>query len=177
MDLRLKKTLPQTSEYQLQAIERGFTLIELLIVIVTMFFIFSIGFANLRDFQRRKILEGAVTKVKSALRYAQELSLSGRNLCMDPDARVNAVLFYVGGSSYLTSVECIDSTGSVIETPQIPENSYDLDSDYPDITFAAGATVEFETLGRGVRSGITITLNQLSGGSQAITVTTGGIID
>ena len=58
-------------------LNNGFTLIELMTVIMTMALLFSLGYANYRDFQRRQVLEGAVREFKTDLRLAQQLALTG----------------------------------------------------------------------------------------------------
>ena len=56
----------------------GFTLIELMVVMLTMVLLFTLGYANYRQFQRRQILENYVRKVRGDLRLAQELALVGK---------------------------------------------------------------------------------------------------
>lgn len=166
-----QKSFPHNSQ--------GFTLIELLIVIVTMFLIFTIGFANLRGFQRTRTLDGATTKVKSALRYAQELALSGRSMapCTLPGIRISAVRFLAAGTSYSTQLECVNAAGSVVGSVPIPENSFNLSGEYPGVVFALGTNTFFETLGRGVRAPVTIRLNQAATGQfREIFITRGGEI-
>ena len=55
----------------------GFTTIEILIVLMIMVLIFSFGFANYREFQRRKELEYIKNSVVTDLLEAREKAFSG----------------------------------------------------------------------------------------------------
>lgn len=55
----------------------GFTLIELLFVMGIMALLFSVGYANYRDYSRQKDLEKAITELKSDIRLVQQMALAG----------------------------------------------------------------------------------------------------
>lgn len=56
----------------------GYTFVELLVVIATMVILFGVGYANLRDYQKRQYLESARRMVVSDLKLAQEYALAGK---------------------------------------------------------------------------------------------------
>jgi len=160
---------------------KGFTLIELLIVIVTMFLVFTAGYANLRGYQRRKRLDAATVKVKSALRLAQEMALSGKK---PPDAaciNLNSIRFRSAGPSYIIRAECFDSTGDLFLADYNPEIRFNfLNSEFTGVTFPTTSVVAFQSLGRGVINAtppIVITLILAGEDNRTITVTSGGEIN
>ena len=55
----------------------GYTMIELLIVVAIMFILFTVGFGNYRDFQKRQYFEGEVRSLMADLVLAREMALSG----------------------------------------------------------------------------------------------------
>ena len=72
---KLPKSLPPT-RYPLPT--QGFTIVELVVVIGTMAILFSLGYANNREFQRRQQLESVVREFKVDMRLAQQLALTGK---------------------------------------------------------------------------------------------------
>lgn len=56
----------------------GYTLIEILVGITIIALLFSLGYANYRDYARRQALIGAARKIKADLRLAQEFALAGK---------------------------------------------------------------------------------------------------
>jgi type II secretory pathway pseudopilin PulG len=153
----------------------GFTLIELLVVIVTMFIVFSVGMANYRDFQRRKILEGAVNRVKSHLRLAQEMALSGTKPadCVTSNLALLNVTFQKD-STTTYSIQGLCSDGVLHSYGA----TYSLEPDYIDIVITGPGSVVFNTLGRGVVSDVTFVLSQTSTGEfNNIKITKGGEIN
>lgn len=159
--------------------KRGFTLIELLIVILTMFLIFTVGMANYRDFQRRKALEGAVSRVKSHLRLAQEMAMSGAKPadCITSNLTLLNITFQLDSTTtYSIHGLCTDGV-----TPALYQHfgaDYDLLPEYPEIEITGPSTVVFNVLGKGVVSNATLRLTQTS--TSAITdivITKGGEIN
>src|SRR4030067_2741764 len=63
--------------YPQQKILQGFTFVELLVVLVTMVLLFSVGYANYRDFYVRELLNSAANSLKADLRLAQSYAGSG----------------------------------------------------------------------------------------------------
>ncbi len=57
---------------------KGYTLIELLVVITIGIIVFSAGFAGYREFSRRQLLSGITKQIKTDLRTAQQLALTGQ---------------------------------------------------------------------------------------------------
>jgi hypothetical protein len=145
---------------------------------MTMFLVFTVGFANLRGFQRRKILDGAATRLRSHLRLAQEMALSGRKppavVCLTRKLesvrlrRLNQFMYRIEGG-------CSNGASTTYQSME-PSYDYDLRIDYPGITMAAFAPVTFRTLGRGVDTPITVTLTSTAG-TRSINITTGGQIN
>lgn len=56
---------------------RGYSLIELTFVVATLVGIFSLGYANYREFQRRQYLDSAIRQTIADLRLAQQMAVSG----------------------------------------------------------------------------------------------------
>ena len=143
-----------------------------------MFLIFTMGFANLRGFQRRKILDGAETRLRSHLRLTQEMALSGRKpsqpICTNRKLesvrlrRVNQFMYRIEGG-------CSNGISTNFQTMN-PSYNYDLRTEYPGVAMTAFAPVTFSTLGRGVETAVTITLTSTSG-TRLINITTGGQIN
>ncbi len=160
--------------------KRGFTLIELLIVIITMFLIFSVGMANYREFQRRKALEGAVTRVKSHLRLAQEMAMSGAKPadCISSNLTLLNITFRIDSTTtYSIHGLCTDG----VNPPALYQHlgaSYNLLPEYPEIGITGPAMVVFNVLGKGVVSDATLRLTQTSTGTiKDIVITRGGEIN
>lgn len=57
--------------------KEGYTLVEVLVVLGVVSILFSVGFANFRDFSRRQVLAGVVKQIQGDVRLAQQMSLSG----------------------------------------------------------------------------------------------------
>lgn len=153
----------------------GFTLIELLIVIMVMFLLFGLGYANYRDFSRRQALLAVAREVKGDLRYAQGLALGGRKppgvSCDAPQVLDNYSFDVVAGGNYRIFADC--SGGDVlIKDVQLPTNT----------TMSASSTpIVFKVLGHGTGipagGSVTLTLTQaVTGYTQTVTITFGGEI-
>jgi hypothetical protein len=145
-----------------------------------MFIVFSVGMENYRDFQRRKTLEGAVNRVKSHLRLAQEMALSGTKPadCVTSNlALVNVTFQRDSTITYSIHGLCTDG----INPPALYsyDASYSLEPDYTGIEITGPLLIEFNTLGRGVKTDVDLiyTLTQpTTGNLDNITVTKGGEI-
>lgn len=97
--------------------QKGFTLIELLIGITLVSIVFSIGYASFREFSRRQLLSGVVKKVKSDLRTAQQLALSGQKPSTGTCTRLDGYTFTVTGSTtYQIAANCTGGGNTVIKT-------------------------------------------------------------
>ena len=159
------------------SVQRGFTLIELLVVIVTMTLIFTVGFANYREFQRRKALEGAVETLKADLRFAQGQALSSKKPtdCASTES-INSYLFrFVSATSYEIVARCLPGPNDVVVKTA---GESDISTKHPGITINPFSDVIFTVLGRGVVSIVTITLEQsATGASEIIEITRGGQIE
>ena len=153
---------------------KGFTILELIIVIVITSLVFSVGVAGFRGFQRRSNLEGAVIRVKSHLRLAQQMALSGvRHAdCITLGYSMESIVFQIDSSTTYSIREiCTDGTSTITSSPI---NSYILLPDYSGVGVSGGPVV-FKVLGGGVENLTTITLTQ-SGVSTVINITEGGEI-
>jgi|WetSurSiteA1Bulk_404760.scaffolds.fasta_scaffold00731_1 prepilin-type N-terminal cleavage/methylation domain-containing protein len=60
------------------AFKKGFTLIELLVVLTILGIVFSIGYANFRDYSRKQVLESFARQFRSDIRLAQENAIAGK---------------------------------------------------------------------------------------------------
>lgn len=153
---------------------RGYTVIEILIVVVIMSLLFGVGTASYRGFQRRKELEGAANKVKADLRLAQEMAMSGvgKDECAAGESMSN-IVFDVSSPQYSVGVRC--SSGAVVNTYTVV--TYDLTTNYPNISISITNPIIFNILGRGVESNETITVshaNISSSNTRYVKITTGG---
>jgi type II secretory pathway pseudopilin PulG len=155
----------------------GFTVLELLIVIMTMFLVFTVGMANLRGFQRRRVLEGAVVQVKSHLRLAQEMAISGAKPPACSALKLESITFQRDVTTptiYHIRARCTDFVNPTIN---VPVATYDLDPEFAGINIGSTALVTFLTLGKGVLSDVNLSLSQPeTGATQTVTITKGGEI-
>lgn len=154
----------------------GFTILELLIVVVTMVLVFSVGMANFRGFQRRRALEGAVIRVKSHLRLAQEMATSGAKPSACAALKLDSITFQrdvTTSTIYHIRARCTDGATTI----NSPISTYNLDPEFNGINITDTTLVTFLTLGRGVVGSPIITLSQPStGASIPITISSGGEI-
>ncbi len=149
----------------------GFSFLELLIVMVTMSLLFSIGFANYRDYQQRQALINATRIVKGDLRFAQEQALAGIKPAgcgtlngyklQDSDAK-----------DYSIIANCDANVDYVVKSLSLSDKS-------PTISFVPTfSNVFFNVLGRGVKIPLTITLQDTKTLlTQQINITRGGEIN
>ena len=57
---------------------KGYTLIEILVALTVVGILFGVGYVSFRDFSRRQSINSNARQVASDLRFAQELSASGK---------------------------------------------------------------------------------------------------
>ncbi len=160
-------------------IYKGFTIIELLIAMVIMSLVFTVGFANLRQFASRQKIEGAVREIKADLRLAQQEAVAGKKPAgPECDSATGETLVgyefrYEGPTSY--SIYAVCTNGNVeIKT-------VDLSQKYPDVEISSFTNFTFEVLSNGVSDNRVITVREFDSertivNSKSITVTTGGQI-
>ena len=152
----------------------GFTLIEFIVAIMIIFLVFTVGMANVRGFQRRKVLEGAAIRVVSHLRLAQQMAMSGAKPAGCADFQLLSVTFSVDTTNTYTIIaQCSDGHDHSYQT-----TSYSLLPDYSGIGFnVSPPDVVFNILGRGVVEDVTLTLTQdVTSESRNIIITQGGEI-
>lgn len=148
----------------------GFTVIELLVTMVIMGLLFSLGYANYRDFSRRQAVASAGRMVIADLRLAQSKALSGEKPCTGNLSTYN---FVIGAGSYQIKAVC-SGTGSnsvITKTQPLPSGILISSSLSP---------ISFKVLGQGTNiptTGASITLSQTGTANiQTITVSEGGEI-
>lgn len=161
----------------LSRISKGFTIIELVVVVLIMFLVFSAGMANLRGYQRRRVLDGAVVQVKSHLRHAQQLALSNAKPeeCITGNLPMISVRFNIDSTStYSILAWCSDGTTTL--SPSI--STHNIVDSYPGVSISASSNpVIFNSQGKGVVDQVDITLTQTSSGDfQTLRITRGGEI-
>jgi prepilin-type N-terminal cleavage/methylation domain-containing protein len=156
----------------------GFTLVELLVVVVSMTILFSLGYANYRDFARRQILAGAVRTTKADIRLTQEFAFASRkpSSCGDTDTMIGYIFQRVSASSYEIVASC--SSGL------FPSRRVDLSDKYGGVVIQPFSQILFKVLGQGtdITSGgsVDIVLELPTAGAgytQTITVTSAGEIE
>jgi prepilin-type N-terminal cleavage/methylation domain-containing protein len=143
---------------------KGFTLIELVVVIMIMGLLVGFGYASYREFARRQMVNGAVIQLRSNLRLAQQLALSGKK----PESgcnTLNSYQFYLNYSvnpdQYEIRPRCDGSEYSLITKTVIFPNGVHFSS-----TTGLSGSLRFNVLGRGV---------VISGGSSPTVITVGFI--
>src|SRR3990172_5731384 len=144
---------------------QGFTLIELVIVIGVMALLFGFGYASYREFARRQMVNGAVIQLRSNLRLAQQLALSGKK----PESgcnTLNSYQFYLNYSlfnpdQYEIRPRCDGSEYALITKTVIFPKGVHFSS-----TTGLFGSLRFNVLVRGV---------VISGGSSPAVITVGFI--
>jgi type II secretory pathway pseudopilin PulG len=144
----------------------GYTLLETLIVISISVIVFSLVFANYRDFSRRQILEEVAKLVVSDIRLAQEYALAGRKEagCVTLTG-YEFERFSTGG--YRINDVCTSGGGTEIKSVSLPAD-FQISSFSP-----APSRFTFGVLARGTNrdADVTFTLTQTSTGrTKSITV-------
>lgn len=134
---------------------RGFTLIELLVSIGIMVLLFSLGFANYREFAKRQELQNVMKETRVNLRQAQEQSTAGEK----PVGCTTLNGYTVRRTSptrYIVEADCDNATYEMKAVEYLTK--------YPDITFGVFPDFTFNVLADGVSSDVTITITQTSTG-------------
>ncbi len=155
-------------------INNGYTLIELLVGLSIVSIIFSVGFAGYRDFSRRQALTGVSKQLKSDLRLAQQLALTGQK----PDGvacdTLNGYTFNrINSNEYSLVANCTNG-GVTLTSPEYKR--VDLGDD---ITLTATvSSFQFKSLGQGTNlsAANTLTLTHISGNVSVLNVGVGGDI-
>lgn len=154
---------------------KGFTLIELLVVISTMVVVFSLGYANYRDFARRRIVDQHTESVMADLRLAQQYAFANRIYDTTPDNACEATNQHLQGYRFqrtgttVYDIRMVCAAGvEVVKRTTLPAG----------VTIGLNPnTFLFRVLGRGtdLASDRTITISYQSF-SRSITVTPSGNI-
>lgn len=132
---------------------RGYTLIELMVGLTIAALLFLVGYAGYREFIRRQALDNTYKELKSDLKLAQQLALSGEK----PSSCTGALFGYqvaFAESSYTVSASC---GGSVqVRTRPLPGG----------ITLSGADTILYKIIGEGttLTGNILIILTQASTG-------------
>ncbi|MCH7641075.1 hypothetical protein IID22_02690 [Patescibacteria group bacterium] len=166
-----------TTHYPLPT--QGFSIIELVVVIGTMALLFSLGYANYRDFQRRQQLDSVINEFKTDLRLAQQLALTGNK----PTGCTTLEGYRIrrdGDKSYKILAYCGSPVTCSVD-PDYCVKDVNLPSNISIGTFAPspGNRFMFQVLARGVdRDGeTTITFTQdVTGDTRSVIVTPSGEI-
>jgi prepilin-type N-terminal cleavage/methylation domain-containing protein len=158
-------------------LQKGYTLIELLIAVMIMFLVFGLGMANLRGYQRQRVLEGAVAQVKGHLRLAQQMAQSGVKPAGCGALKLESITFQRDtgdNTTYHIRAVCTDHVNPLTT---VPVQTYNLDPNFPGVNITNTTPVAFLALGKGVAGNVTITLSQsTTGQSRNIVITRGGEI-
>ena len=178
--------------FEFKKAKNGYTIIELLFAVSIMAVIFGVGFANLRGFQRRQLLENYVRQVKADLRLAQELALAGKKPSESANDCDTANL-----SGY--TFRFYNNYPPALETDPLIPDEYEIYAECPDwgnrvlikgpieipIPFnisssgMPGQRIKFNILGRGtdvVSATLTFRYEGILSTSRTITVTSTGQI-
>jgi Tfp pilus assembly protein FimT len=148
----------------------GFTIVELMVVVVSAVLLFTAGFANFRQYSRRKPVEAAILGLQGDLRLAQQYASSGHKPVGCETLESIRYIRGGDGSYYHISAQC--SNGEhLIKRVEMPVN-LTVSSNNPQTTTAD--TLIFLLLDRGVAevsatTAITITDSNL-GYSRNLTV-------
>lgn len=145
----------------------GYTLIEILVVVSIMSILFTVGYANYRDFARKQALTASARQLKSNVSLAREKATTGEK----PESGCAVLLGYnikFSGTNYTLEAVCSDATITV-KTINLPSN----------VTSSTPGTnpIFFKILSKGTNlsTDATITLTQSeSGKTESIVVTPEG---
>lgn len=163
---------------------RGFTLIEILISLTIMVLVFGVGFAGYRDFSQGQSLEKAARELRTNLRLAQSIALSGTkpnppdSRCESPNV-FNGVFFSAsqGANAYGISYSCSGGGVNINNASAFVS----LGSQGIDLTRTGPYSFIFKSLGQGTTlpegTEVVLTLTQVSTGkSVSVVVTASGEI-
>ena len=181
---KLKKiTKSEFVKLKNSGINSGYSFIELLVAIVIIAIIFQIGYANFRDFARRKTLTASQRAIQADLRYAQQLALSGKKpLVTDTCGVLDGYRFSINAGLTYTIYPLCDHD---IEVTPVKSNVPIQNVSAVDINYSISTTVissiKFKALGQGtdIPSGdsVVITLHQTgTTDTTTVTISAGGEI-
>lgn len=169
---------------------RGFTLIELMIVMMVTVLTFSIGYANYRSFAYRKDLERAATQVRSELKIAKELALSGNKpshvRCDSPERLYGYEFRTIGQYQYRIFAECTGGDVQIGGTEELEVAKVRMNLLSRDVNCTGSTSnqnsIMFEILGRGIDQPddtcIEVVLtHEVTGDTYTITIQSSGSID
>lgn len=148
---------------------QGFTFVELLVVMVTMALLFSLGYANYRDFSRRQEIESWARRIEGDLRLAQQYASSGKKTagCSVLDGYQFSSLQHPF-NRYAINPVCTGVIGSSIKIVNLPSH----------IQISTLPPVLFKVLEQGnslTTPSTTVTLTAY-GLTETVTITSGGEI-
>lgn len=126
----------------------GYTLIELMVVMMIMVLLFSLGFANYRDFQRRKQVESVARQIKSDLELIRSKALSGEKSDAGCDT-LNGYSLTTNASGYNLHMRCDAADDSyLVKQVNLSQTGTTVN--------ICGPPIYFNVLGRGISSSIYI---------------------
>lgn len=165
----------------------GYSIIELLVVFVIITVVFGIGFANLRDFSKRKSLEAAVSEIKSQIRLTQSMAYSAQRPLSDSCNVLDGYRFVITTTAPLRYRIVAVCNGGVDQTGTPQKDWVNLPTDISGVTKSLGVTpgnadMMFKVLSQGTNiralQNYQITLTQaVSGRTATITITYGGQVN
>jgi prepilin-type N-terminal cleavage/methylation domain-containing protein len=152
--------------------QNGFTIIELIIAMAIMGVLFTVGYANFREYSQQKILEKAVLTIEGDIRLAQQLARSGKKIgtC---DVLSSYQFTVTSNTSYQIDAKCNNGTF----TERI-ETSVFLQTDTT-INIPSTNPIDFYVLARGTNipnstpALITVT-HPLTGRTKTISISSSG---
>lgn len=153
---------------------KGYTLIEILVVMTITGILFTVGYAQFREFSRRQLLTSAKRQVEGDIRLAQELAQGNRKPsgCGNTDPLLGyTVAFNTSNETYTISPNCTGAVPGDNRNRSMPSGTQ--------LQTVSPASVKFKPLGQGTDlspSGmtITITLSADTSYSTTVTVSSGG---
>lgn len=149
---------------------KGYTLIEVLVVITILGILFSIGYANYRDFGRRQALVGSVKQLEGDIRMVQQNALSGikpQDTICDTNTLTNYQIEMdcndPDDCKYTINANCSDHT-VLVQTKTLSGVSISSTQN----------PIIFELLGRGASEAVITLTQEVTGKTSTIIVGTGG---
>lgn len=138
--------------------KKAYTLIEVLVVMAIMSILFSVGYVNFQDFQRRKVVTGFTDQVRGDLRLAQSYADSGQKTDSGNCNSSKTLNYYdidiYSATRYRIEANCVGASTATVKDVTLPTG----------VTFASPFPspnpLRFKILGQGtdIPSGSTWTL-------------------
>lgn len=174
-----------------QRFVNGYTLIEILVSLSIIGLLFSFGYVNFREFQRRQSVLGIARQLKGDIRFAQQSAISGDKPdstvsgytnCVAPNV-LNGYYFRSSGTSYTIEANCSIPGNPVTVSVTVKTTTLPTDVSLS-VSSGSPNPILFKSLGQGTNiatgSQVTVTITDASfGGSaliQDVIVTAGGEI-